>query len=404
MTSKGCQAQKSPRIILAPDSFKECLSAADVCRALRRGIENRRPDVEVLAAPMADGGEGSLNALNPSAEGSIISLDVSHPLGAHRDRVRVDYLLATDGHLAVIESARACGLQLIPPTQRDPHVATTRGVGELLRHAVGRGVRHIIVAVGGSATVDGGTGLARALGFRFLDEQGRDLPEGGLALARLARIAGPAPANRHHWQALQKIRVQVACDVDNPLVGANGAAEVYAEQKGQPGKVDIAGLALGLQQLARVVHDQFGVDLAGMPHGGAAGGLAAGLSYFAGADLRRGFELIRSRIGLREKIASADLVITGEGRTDHQTLHQKVCQGVAELARDLSVPCALVSGSIAEDFDAPQLLGVTQAVSLMQPGESVEDSKAATAERLRKAGEDLADRLDELSRPPNRTS
>ncbi len=384
------------RVVLAPDSFKECLSASEVCQALQEGIENHRPDsVEVVAIPTADGGEGSLDVIRKNCDGRMVHLSVSHPLGKRLKRHRAGYFLSADHRLAVIESAKACGLELIPAEQRDPHITTTRGVGELVEHALRRNARHIIVTVGGSATVDAGTGLARALGFRFLDAGGKDLEEGGLALQRLARIENPPDFHRSAWRS---IRIEVACDVDNPLLGENGASRVYAEQKGRPGEVDVGGLEHGLARWAEVVKDQFGRDFGNEPHAGAAGGLAAGLACFVGAELRPGFDLIRSRISLSEKLRSADLVVTGEGRTDAQTLRRKVCQGVSELALDLGTPCILVSGAIAEGFDAGTRLGVVAAKSLMKEGESPAESMAAAEERLRASGLTIVRELERSQR------
>lgn len=381
---------KPPRAVLAPDSFKECLTATEVCRALQQGMESQRQDLDVISVPVADGGEGSIEAMTrayPDFSGSRMTLSVTHPLGKDHKPRDAGYFLTSDCSLAIVESAEACGLQWIPLEDRNPHVATTRGVGEILLHALDKGVGHVIVAVGGSATVDGGTGLARALGFRFLDESGNDLPEGGLALQKLAKIVEPPPSDRKRWES---VRIEVACDVDNPLVGRDGAARVYAAQKGMPGRVDVAALEKGLNRLARVILDQYQVDLRKAPYCGAAGGLAAGLSVFAGAQLRAGFDLISSRIGLREKLDSADLVVTGEGRTDHQTLRKKVCHGVSALARELDVRCVLVSGAIGDGFDAEELLGVDRATSLMKQGETAEESMASAAERLQEAGRAIA--------------
>ncbi|HQK93892.1 MAG TPA: glycerate kinase [Armatimonadota bacterium] len=328
------------RIVVAPDSFKGSLTALEACRAVERGLRRVWPDVEVAGVPMADGGEGTTQSLVDATGGRWVNCEVTDPLGRP---VWARYGILGDGATAVIEMAAASGLPLVPEGRRDPKVTSTRGTGELIAHALDGGCRQLIVGIGGSATNDGGAGMAQALGARLLDAEGQELRPGGAELVRLERIdiAGMHPAVR-------ACRVMVACDVTNPLCGPLGASAVYGPQKGaSPSDVDL--LDAGLQRFADVVHRDLGRDVAAMPGAGAAGGLGAGLVAFLGAELAPGVEIVARAVSLDARIAEADLVITGEGRIDAQTGFGKTVAGVAAAARRHGVPAVALCGSLAGD-------------------------------------------------------
>ncbi len=328
------------RIVVAPDSFKGSLTALEACRAVERGLRRVWPDVEVAGVPMADGGEGTTQSLVDATGGRWVNCEVTDPLGRP---VWARYGILSDGGTAVIEMAAASGLPLVPEGRRDPKVTSTRGTGELIAHALDGGCRQLIVGIGGSATNDGGAGMAQALGARLLDAEGQELRPGGAELVRLERIdiAGMHPAVR-------ACRVMVACDVTNPLCGPLGASAVYGPQKGaSPSDVDL--LDAGLQRFADVVHRDLGRDVAAMPGAGAAGGLGAGLVAFLGAELAPGVEIVARAVSLDARIAEADLVITGEGRIDAQTGFGKTVAGVAAAARRHGVPAVALCGSLAGD-------------------------------------------------------
>jgi len=334
------------RIVVAPDSFKGSLSALEAARAMERGILAVLPGAEVRKVPIADGGEGTVEALVAGAGGRLEEREVTGPLGAP---VRARFGVLGDGATAAIEMAAASGLPLVPREQRDPRATTTRGTGELVKAALDLGLSRLVVGIGGSATNDGGAGMARALGARFLDAAGRELPEGGAALARLARIdlGGLDPR-------LAAVELTVACDVDNPLTGPRGASAVYGPQKGAtPEMVQELDAALG--RFAEVARAATGRDVAGLPGAGAAGGLGAGLLLFTPARLRPGVEIVLETTGFDALVEGADLVITGEGRTDFQSAMGKAPAGVARAAKRHGVPVVCLSGGLGPGYD--DLLG-----------------------------------------------
>lgn len=326
------------KVVLAPDSFKGCLSAADVCAALAQGLRRVWPQVESIAVPMADGGEGTVDSLVAATGGELVQAEVAGPLG---DPVDAQFGLLGDGQTAVIEMAAASGLTLIEPVRRNPMLTSTLGTGELIRAALDRGCRRLIIGIGGSATNDGGTGMAQALGARFLDASGAPIPRmAGGELCRIVRIDASGLDPR-----LQQTRVRVACDVTNPLCGETGAAAVYGPQKGATPEM-VAQLDAGLCHYARRLEADLGADVARIPGAGAAGGLGAGLMAFCGASLERGVEIIVDAVDLRGKLQGADLCITGEGRIDFQTAFGKTASGVAKAAAAQGVPVVAIGGSV----------------------------------------------------------
>jgi glycerate 2-kinase len=322
------------RVVVAPDKFEGSLTAGQAAQAIRAGLLRARPDAEVVGLPLGDGGAGTLEALL-AAGFERVPVAASGPTGEP-----VQATIAVDGDRCFVEMAEASGLKRLPGGRRAPLVATTYGTGELLAAALDRGVRRLVLGIGGSATTDGGAGMAAALGVRFLDGAGAELPPGGAALLRLARVdtAGLDPR-------LREVAVTVAADVDNPLVGPDGAAHVFAPQKGaSPDEVLLLDSAL--RRYARVLAADLGVDLADTPGAGAAGGLGAGAIAFLGARVRSGIELVLELVGFDRVVVTADLVVTGEGKLDAQSLRGKAPVGVARAATAHGVPVVALAGVV----------------------------------------------------------
>ena len=330
------------KIVIAPDSFKGCLTAREVCEAAARGIGEIGADLDCVAVPMADGGEGTVQSLVDATAGELRHEVVTGPLG---EAVEAVYGLLGDGQTAVIEMAAASGLPLVPLDRRGPLRTTTYGTGELIRAALDAGRRRLIIGLGGSATNDAGLGMAAALGARLLDADGEEVPATGEGLSRLEQIdlSGLDPR-------LAATEVRVACDVDNPLYGPHGAAFVYGPQKGATPET-VAVLDAGLRRFAAVVRRDLGLEVADFPGAGAAGGLGAGLVAFCGARLEPGVGIVADTVGLREKLSGCGLCLTGEGRLDAQTRFGKTPKGVADVARELGVPVVAFGGSVATDVD-----------------------------------------------------
>ena len=369
------------RVVIAPDSFKECLRASEVAEALRAGWLEGMPDAEVIAFPMADGGEGTVDAVVRSAGGTLVARTVSGPLGAP---VEAAYGLLHGGKVAVLEMAAASGLALVPPEKRDPCRASTRGTGELIAHALEAGVEDIIMGVGGSATNDGGAGMAQALGYRLLNKRGEELGGGGARLVQLDRID---TSGRH--PRLDAVKFYVACDVNNPLCGPEGASAVYGPQKGASSE-DILILDHALSHFAGVMERDLGVSLRDLPGAGAAGGLAGGLMAFAGATLENGLEMIATLCGLHQALAGADLVITGEGSLDGQSAFGKTPAGIARLARAYNVPVIALGGRVTREAEMLRDLGVTALFSICPGPLTLDEARASATENLRFTARQLA--------------
>lgn len=346
------------RVVVAPDSFKGSLTAAAAAAALAAGVTDAVPGAQVVSLPLADGGEGTATVLVQATGGHLEERTVTGPLG---EPVRAAFGVLGDGETAVIEMAAAAGLTLVPPARRDPLATTTRGVGELVRAALDLGCRKLIVGLGGSATTDGGAGLAVALGYRLLDAAGAPISPTGGGLAQLHRIEAAGVDPR-----LAQADVRVACDVDNPLYGPRGAAVVYGPQKGAtPAAVD--ALDRGLRRLADVVRRDLGPDVAAVPGAGAAGGLGFGLLAFARGRLQPGIDLVLDTVDFAAALAGADLVLTGEGRIDAQTAAGKVPLGVARRAARQGVPVVVIAGGLGPGWEELLSHGVHAAFSLV-PG------------------------------------
>jgi glycerate 2-kinase len=348
------------RVIVAPNSFKGSLSAAQAAAAIARGVRQARPDAEVVEIPVADGGEGTVDALIAARNGTYRSVEVEGPLG---DPVQATSGLIDGGRTGVVELASASGLTLIPTERRDPRQASTYGFGQLLGAVRKQKVESIIAGIGGSATNDGGAGMAQALGYRLLDAGGRDLPRGGAALAQLARI--DASGFDSAWHA---VSVMVACDVTNPLTGPQGASYIYGPQKGADEKA-VRELDQALAHLAEIIERDLGKRVADVPGAGAAGGAGAGLIAFLAARLVPGAPLVVDASGFDQALPGARLVITGEGRVDGQTAYGKAPGEVAKRAHAAGIPTLLLAGSRGPGWESLISMGVTSVVTLAEEGD-----------------------------------
>ncbi|MBU9868603.1 glycerate kinase [Rahnella aceris] len=369
------------KIIIAPDSFKESLSAECAAMAIEDGFRAVFPELEAVRLPVADGGEGTVDALIAATGGHRIDIEVTDPQG---HRVRGFYGVNGKGDCAVIEMAAASGLMLVPAGQRDPLAATSFGTGELIRHALDGGIRHIILGIGGSATVDGGIGMVQALGGRFTDAQGIDLPWGGAALAQLAAIDLSQLDPR-----LAQCRIEVACDVENPLTGPCGAAAVFGPQKGASAQ-DVQVLDAALAHLAAVIFRHLGVNVLEWPGGGAAGGMGVAARLFLRGNMRSGIDIIMDAIGLEEAMQGATLVITGEGRLDQQTINGKAPVGVARLAQRYHVPVIGLAGILGEGVEVVHQHGLDAVFSILPRLAPLETVLEQGEENLRYAAQNLA--------------
>lgn len=328
------------KIVIAPDSYKESQTAMEVATAIEKGFKEVLPNAEYVKLPMADGGEGTVQSLVDATGGRIVTTTVTGPLG---QAVEGFYGLLGDGSTAVIEMAAASGLHLVEPEKRNPLLTTTYGTGELVKEALKAGVKHIIVGIGGSATNDGGIGMAQALGARLLDSDGAELGYGGGELSKLASIDLSGLDER-----LASIHLEVACDVDNPLCGPKGASHVFGPQKGATPEM-VEQLDANLAHYANIISQTNGKEVIDQAGSGAAGGLGAALLGLFDASLRPGISIVMDAVNLAEVVKDADLVITGEGRIDSQTIHGKTPIGVARIAKQYNLPVIGIAGSTAQD-------------------------------------------------------
>lgn len=368
------------KIVIAPDSFKESLSADAVAAAIAKGWRQVYADAKIVTKPMADGGEGTVDALLAATGGERRESPVRGPLG---EPVNAHWGWL-DGNTAVIEMASASGLHLLTPAQRDARITSSFGTGELIRAALDSGATRIILGLGGSATNDGGSGLLRAVGVRFLDAEGRDLEEGGAALARLDRLDVAGLDAR-----LAQVSVEVAADVDNPLCGPRGASAVFGPQKGaNPQQVE--ELDAALRRFGEVAAQALGEDHGEFPGVGAAGGLGFAARAFLAARFRPGVEVVAELSGLAEAMQGADLVITGEGRLDAQSLHGKTPMGVAKVAKAAGVPVVAIAGSLGDGYQKLYEVGIDAAFSLVPGPMALERAMSDAAAELQARAADVA--------------
>lgn len=373
------------KIVIAPDSYKESLTALEVATEIEAGFREIFPHAEYLKIPMADGGEGTVAAMVAATGGSLIVADVTGPLG---EPVPACYGVTGDGKTAIIEMAAAGGLVLVPPHLRDPLKTTSYGAGELIKAALDAGISHLIIGIGGSATNDGGSGMLQALGVKLPDHEGREIGFGGGELAKLDRIDIGNMDKR-----LQSCRIEAACDVDNPLTGEQGASAVFGPQKGATPEM-VAQLDANLVRYAAIIRRDLGIEVDKIAGGGAAGGMGAALLAFCGATLRPGVEIVMEAVGLEAAVQDADLVITGEGRIDSQSIHGKTPVGVARMAKRHAKPVIAIAGSLATDAGVVHEHGIDAVFSVLSRVGSREEALAHAAANLRAASRNIAATLN----------
>jgi glycerate 2-kinase len=354
------------KILLAPDKFKGSLTAREVCLALSAGLKQHFPEVIIEAIPLADGGEGTCSVLTEFAKGRMIKCPSSDPLGRP---IVATYGISADGEKAFIEMASASGLGLLKNDERNAANTSTAGTGQLLKHALDTGVKSMLLGIGGSATNDAGLGLLHMLGLKIFDEQKNELVPIGRNLSKIQSVdAGKLDPRVKHT------RFTLLCDVQNPLYGMNGAAHVYARQKGAD-ETTIHELDAGLMNFAEIVSREFGLD-ANFPGAGAGGGVAAGAKVFLNADIKSGIDFIIEFTALEERIKKSDLVITGEGKIDRQTLSGKVVNGISKICRKNNVPLIVVTGKNDLHANEATALGAARIISLTSDGTSDADAMA----------------------------
>ena len=363
------------KIIIAPDSYKDCLNASDVADFMEAGVLKVLTDPQIIKIPIADGGEGTVKAIITGAGGRIVNTKTTGPL---RNEIDSFFGVLADGETAVIEMASASGLELVPHNQRNPLNTTTFGTGQLILAALDEGCKKIIIGVGGSATTDCGMGMAQALGVVFYDSDRKPLSYGGRHMNDVKYYDDSLLDPR-----INKAEIKVACDVTNPLFGKRGAAYVYSAQKGASAR-QIRHLDDGLRNISTVIQETSGTDISCIPGSGAAGGLAGGLMAFTGAALVKGIELVTDACHFSEKVKDADLVLTGEGSTDSQTAFGKVPVGIASLAKKHLVPVICISGALGKGYETVYEKGIDAVFGIAPVPMSLDDS-------IKNAGQNITD-------------
>jgi glycerate kinase len=368
------------KIVIAPQAFKGSISALDAATAMSRGVLRAVPDAETVVVPVADGGDGTLETLVEGSGGEVRTSTVTGPLG---EKIEAQWGAMGDGTTAVVEMARTSGLALLPVDERDPLNATTFGLGEAIRRALDAGFRRFIVGIGGSATNDAGAGMAQALGVHLLDRTGLELQFGGAALARLDRI-DPAELDPRAGES----QFLVASDVNNPLTGPEGASAIYGPQKGATPEM-VEQLDTALLHFAGIAHRDLGADVKDVPGAGAAGGLGAGLLAFLGAQLRPGVDIVLETVDLESRLEGADLVITGEGCLDHQTVYNKAPIGVAAMASRQGIPVVAIAGSLGERFADVHHHGIDAAAAITCWPMTLEEASSKASELVESVTEQV---------------
>ena len=355
------------KIVVAPDSFKGSLTAIEVSCAIEQGIREVFPKAEVVKIPMADGGDGTVQCLVNATGGKILREKVIGPLG---DEVLASYGILGDKKTAVIEMAEASGLTLVPENKRNPLITTTYGTGQLIKAALDQGCRKMIIGIGGSATNDGGAGMVQALGVKLLDRERKEIGFGGGELKKISKID-----TRHMDRRLSDTKILVASDVTNPLCGPKGASKIYGPQKGATPEI-AEELDRSLAHFAEMIKKDLHKDVKDIPGAGAAGGLGAGLIAFLNAELRPGIGIVIEVVKLEEVIKNADLVITGEGKIDSQTICGKAPIGVAKIAKKYNIPVIAIAAIIGEDADIVHQYGIDNLIKVSEPPVSLSEPKS----------------------------
>lgn len=369
------------KIVIAPDSFKESLTAIEVASAIESGWKEIIPDAEYVKVPLADGGEGTTKSLVDATGGRIIYQEVTGPLGIP---VQGFYGILGDGETAVIEMAAASGLDFVPREMRNPLITTTWGVGELVRSALDTGAKKIILGLGGSATNDGGAGMMQALGVKLLNDHNEQVGYGGATLETLVKIDTSEMDPR-----LKDTTFIVACDVDNPLTGNDGASAVFGPQKGATSQ-DVEQLDKALSNFAAIIKESVGIDVNVMKGAGSAGGLGAGVKAFLNSELKSGIDIVIEATGLKDIVSDADLVITGEGRIDSQTIHGKTPIGVAKTAREFGVPVIGIAGCITPDSNIVHSHGIDALFPIVPQIVTIEEALQTGRQNIERTSRNIA--------------
>ncbi|QCA16868.1 glycerate 2-kinase [Citrobacter freundii] len=369
------------KIVIAPDSYKESLSATEVAQAIEKGFREIFPDAHYVSVPVADGGEGTVEAMIAATQGTEHFAWVTGPLG---EKVNASWGMSGDGNTAFIEMAAASGLALVPPEKRNPLVTTSRGTGELILKALESGAQNIIIGIGGSATNDGGAGMVQALGATLCDANGTDIGYGGGCLNSLNTIdiSGLDPR-------LKTCSIRVACDVTNPLTGENGASRIFGPQKGAT-EERIIELDRNLSHFADIIKKSLRVDVKNVPGAGAAGGMGAALMAFLGAELRSGIEIVTQALNLEEHIHDCTLVVTGEGRLDSQSIHGKVPVGVASVAKKYHKPVIGIAGSLTRDVGVVHQYGIDAVFSVLTSIGTLEEAFRGAFDNIYRSSRNIA--------------
>lgn len=369
------------KIVIAPDSYKESLSASEVAQAIEKGFREIFPDAQYISVPVADGGEGTVDAMISATQGSKVVTTVTGPLG---EPVTACWGISGDGKTAFIEMAEASGLALVPNEKRNPLVTTSHGTGELILRALDNGVRNIIIGIGGSATNDGGAGMMQALGAKLTDAAGKEISPGGGGLLSLNNIDISGLDKR-----LESCVINVACDVTNPLTGDNGASRIFGPQKGAD-EAMIVELDRNLAHFAQMIKKHLRIDVENAPGAGAAGGMGAALMAFLEADLRSGVEIVTEALNLEEHIHNCSLVVTGEGRMDSQSIRGKVPIGVAAVAKKYRKPVIGIAGSLACDVAVVHQHGIDAVFSVLNSIGTLDEALKNAFENIYRASRDIA--------------
>ncbi|MDG3087349.1 glycerate kinase [Vibrio hannami] len=369
------------KVVIAPDSFKESLTAKEVCQAIETGLKRVWQDAEFVHVPVADGGEGTVQSLIDATEGKLVELPVTGPLN---EPVEAFYGVLGDNTTAVIEMAAASGLHHVPQAQRDPKLTTSFGTGELIKHALDNGMTKLIIGLGGSATNDGGIGMLAALGAKLTDSEGNPVTPNGTGLAQIENINIEGMDSR-----LADVDILVACDVDNPLCGEHGASATFGKQKGATPE-DIEFLDNGLRNFGEKVATQLGKEIISVPGTGAAGGMGAALIGFTNATMKAGIDIVVETVQLSDQIAGSDLVITGEGRIDWQTIHGKTPMGVAREASKHAVPVVAMAGCVGDNYQAVYDIGIQAVFTALPRAMDLQTAFAESSINLANLAENVA--------------
>ncbi|MFZ7756414.1 glycerate kinase [Bacillus thuringiensis] len=369
------------KVVIASDSYKESLKAIEVCEAIERGFRAIFPNAKYVKIPIGDGGEGTVESLVDATGGRIISISVTGPL---RESVQAFYGVSKDKKTAFIEMAAASGLQHVSVEKRNPLITTTKGTGELILHALNQGAEYIILGLGGSATNDGGAGMLAALGVRFINDKGEVIDPSGGTLHSIVAIDFSQMDPR-----LKGVKIEAACDVDNPLVGMQGASFVFGRQKGANVEM-MKELDENLKHYANILKRYVSSDVSEIPGAGAAGGMGAAVISVLKGDLRKGIEIVLDYTNFDKHIEDADLIITGEGRIDEQTAYGKAPVGVAGRAKRFSVPVIAIGGSVSSDYSAVYEKGIDAVFSITTRPMTLEEAYRVAEENIEMTTKNIA--------------